>query len=326
MSPPSASGHGWHDWLLLVALTVMWGSAFALTKAAVDALAPDLVVLGRLALGALVLVVLWLWVRRAKWPSGIRLWLFFAAIAIVGNVVPFNLISWGQQHIDSGLAGLLMAVMPLFTLVLAHYWIPGERLTRTRVVGFAVGLLGVAVLLAPDIAISGTNGGRFVTATAAVLLAALCYAVSAILSQRRPASDIVSSAAATTAIGALVMLSVHRFSLPTSDLLGASAEALFAIVLLGVFSTALAAVFYFRLIERAGPAFVSQLNYLIPVWAVVLGAIVYGERPGVSDYLAMAVILAGIALSQFGRTTSVRRAQVRSAAVALSIRGSSRQT
>jgi drug/metabolite transporter (DMT)-like permease len=285
------------DWLLLVALTVMWGSAFALTKAAVDAVDPSQVVLGRLAVGALVLLVAWAIARRAQWPRGTRLWVFFVLIALIGNVVPFSLISWGQQHIDSGLAGLLMAVMPLFTLVLAHFTVPGERLSPTRVMGFAVGLTGVAILLVPDIRGLDQTGSRFALATLAVLLAALCYAVSAILSRLRPPSDVVSSATATTVIGATMMLFVVRPA-PQPELVVAAPGALVAIVLLGVFSTALAAVVYFRLIERAGPAFVSQLNYLIPVWAVVLGAALFGERPTTSDYLAMAVILAGIALSQ----------------------------
>jgi len=286
---------------MLVALTVMWGSAFALTKAAVASLDPGQVVLGRLAVGALILLLAWAVARRARWPRGTRLWVFFVLIAVIGNVIPFSLISWGQQFIDSGLAGLLMAIMPLFTLVLAHFMVPGERLTPSRVVGFAVGLAGVAILLGPDISGAGQAGVQFVSATLAVLLAALCYAVSAILSRLRPPSDVISSATATTVIGATVMLLVVRPDTPLPGIIAATPQALAALVLLGVFSTAIAAVVYFRLIERAGPAFVSQLNYLIPVWAVVLGAALFDERPTSSDYLAMVVILTGIALSQRGR-------------------------
>lgn len=292
------SARAWHDWLLLLALTVMWGSAFAMTKAALDAMTPATLVLARLAIGAALLVVWWLIARRARMPRGARLWVFFFLIAIIGNLVPFNLISWGQQYLDSGLAGLLMAVMPLFVLVIAHFTVPGERLTPARVTGFVVGLLGVAVLLGPDIAVTDGAGSRFVAATLAVLLAALCYAVSAILSRLRPASDVLSSAAATTLIGAVAMLMALRPEMPALTGLVDAPGAIAAVALLGVFCTALAALVYFHLIERAGPAFVSQLNYLIPVWAVVLGALLFGERPTPSDYLAMAIILAGIALSQ----------------------------
>jgi drug/metabolite transporter (DMT)-like permease len=286
------------DWLLLIALTVMWGSAFALTKVAVDVIDPEGIVLGRLITGALLLLFWWVISHRARVPRGARLWLFFILIALIGNVVPFSLISWGQQYIDSGLAGLLMAVMPLFTLVIAHYAVPGEHLTLAKVAGFGVGLAGVILLIGPDVAQSGLSGERFLPATLAVLAAAFCYAVSAILSRLRPASDIVSSATATTAIGALVMLMVVRPDMPALEVNTASSNALAAVGLLGILSTAFAALAYFHLIERAGPAFVSQLNYLIPVWAVALGALLFGEQPSSSDYLAMLIILAGIALSQ----------------------------
>lgn len=285
------------DWVLLLALTVMWGSAFALTKAAVAELAPATVVAGRLAVGAGLLLVWWRFGGR-HWPRDRRLWLFFVLIALFGNIIPFNLIAWGQQHIDSSLAGLLMAVMPLFTLLLAHVAIPGERLTAARIGGFFVGLIGVTVLLGPDIRLDGSAAGPFLPATLAVLAGALCYALSTILSRLRPASDATTSAAATTAIGALVMLSTWRPGTGVAEVAVSSAGPLVAVAALGVFSTALAAVMYFRLIERVGPTFVSQLNYLIPVWAVLLGGVVFGERPAFTDYLAMAIILAGIALSQ----------------------------
>lgn len=293
------------DWVLLLGLTVMWGSAFALTKAAVAELAPDTVVAWRLVVGAGLLLTWW-WVGGRRWPRDRRLWLFFVMIALFGNIIPFNLIAWGQLHIDSGLAGLLMAVMPLFTLLLAHFAIPGERLTAARTGGFMVGLIGVAVLLGPDIRLDGPAGSPFLPATLAVLAGALCYALSTILSRLRPASDATTSAAATTTIGALMMLSTLRPGADAAAVASVSAGPLIAVALLGVFSTALAAVIYFRLIERAGPTFVAQLNYLIPVWAVLLGAAVFGERPAFTDYLAMAIILAGIALSQRSPSGGVR--------------------
>lgn len=296
----------WTNWALLFALTVMWGSAFALTRAAVGQLSPEWVVQGRLIVGATVLLVWWRMSGRG-WPRGLRLWGFFVAIALFGNVLPFNLIAWGQQTIDSGLAGILMAVMPLFTLVLARLAVPGERLGVMRVSGFFVGLLGVAVLLGPDIPVDDTSDGGFVLAAGAVLAGAFCYAVSAVLSRLRPSSDVVSSAMATTVFGAALMTTTLSPAVGVGEYAGASVGALGAVALLGVFSTAVASVVYFRLIERAGPAFVSQLNYLIPVWAVIVGALLFGERPSTSDYLAMVVILLGIALSQLGPIWNTQR-------------------
>lgn len=299
MHRTTASLHPLSDWIHLLALTVMWGSAFALTRAAVGELPPEWVVQGRLMVGAILLSV-WCALSGRGWPRGRRLWWFFLLIALFGNVLPFNLIAWGQQSIDSGLAGVLMAVMPLFTLVLAHFAVPGERLNALRLFGFCVGLLGVAVLLGPDIGVSGAADPQFVLAALAVLAGAFCYAVAAVMSRLRPKSDVVSSAMATTLLGAAVMTSTLPPAIGLEQYTAASVGALGAIALLGVFSTAVAAVVYFRLIERAGPAFVSQLNYLIPVWAVLLGGLLFGERPSTSDYVAIAVILTGIALSQLG--------------------------
>ncbi|MDX1656490.1 MAG: DMT family transporter, partial [Candidatus Competibacteraceae bacterium] len=108
------------DWLLLLALVAMWGSSFLLTKLAVATLPPTAVVAGRLSIAALVLATMAL-VRGHRPPVSITLWGYFIAMGVVGSSLPFFLISWGQQHIDSALAGILMAVMPLVTLVLAHF-------------------------------------------------------------------------------------------------------------------------------------------------------------------------------------------------------------
>jgi len=120
----------------------MWGSAFALTTAVVESLDPRQVVLGRLAVGALVLLPAWAVAGQARWPRGTRLWAFFLLIALISKVIPFSLISWGQQFIDSGLAGLLTAIVLLFTLVLAHFTVPGER--RSAVLVCAVRLRRIA--------------------------------------------------------------------------------------------------------------------------------------------------------------------------------------
>jgi drug/metabolite transporter (DMT)-like permease len=142
--------HGLDDWGLLLALTVLWGSAFLFTKIAVGTIPSQQVAAGRLAVASCLLVPLALAVAR-KLPRDKRLWLFFLLIAVFGNALPFTLIAWGQRAIDSGLAGILMAVMPLATLSLAHYLVPGERLTAFRVGGFILGFAGVVVLMGPQV-------------------------------------------------------------------------------------------------------------------------------------------------------------------------------
>jgi len=298
------------DWGLLLALTILWGSAFLLTKIAVGSIPPHLVVVGRLAIAAAILVPLALVVSRGL-GSGKRLWLFLVMIALFGNALPFSLISWGQQFIDSGLAGILMAVMPLATLSLSHFLVPGERLTPYRAGGFLLGFLGVVVLMGPEALTGLADGSGQLLPMLAVLGGAVCYAVSSILARLRPSSDALSSAAATTLLATLMILPfvVGPASPPVAEV--PSLSSVTAVACLGIFSTALAAILYFRLIRSAGPAFVSQLNYLIPLWAVVMGVVFLGESPELRDLGALTLILGGILFAQLERRRT--RARVRSA-------------
>lgn len=282
---------------MLCALTVVWGSSFLFTKLAVAALPPEWVVSVRLGLGASVLLPMaWLLGRRRL--RGGRLWGFLLLIAVFGNLLPFSLISWGQQSIDSGLAAILMAIMPLVTLGLAHWLIPNEALNRFRLGGFALGFLGVTVLIGPQAAASvGGEQGR-VLPMLAVLAGACSYGLSAILARLRPASDALSTAGTVTLIAALLSV---PFALGADSEPGAvrlTAAVVWALLFLGVLSTAGAMLIYFRLIHSAGPAFVSQLNYLIPLWAVALGIIAGGERPSLGHLLGLVLILGGVVLAR----------------------------
>ncbi len=301
--------HRASDWVFLLALTVMWGSAFMLTKIAVGGLPPALVVAGRLALACVLLLgIAVVTVRRL--PKGGRLWLFYAGIAFFGNALPFSLISWGQRSIDSGLAGILMAVMPLVVLGLAHYLIPGERMTLYRAGGFLLGFAGVVVLMGPDALVELSEGQGQLVPMLAVLGGAVSYAIAVVLARLRPVSGVLSTAAATTLIATLLMLpvvfSTTDFTRPPEP----NMTELLAVGLLGVFSTAIATVVYFRLINSAGPAFVSQINYLIPLWAVAIGVLFLGETLQRSHLYALALVLGGIFLSQLERHRTARPEQL----------------
>ncbi len=295
------------DWALLLALTALWGSAFMLTKVALAGIPPGWVVTGRLALAAALLLPLAAW-RGALLPRDRRAWVFFALIAVLGNVLPFWLISWGQRGIDSGLAGILMAVMPLAVLALAHLFIPGEGLTRRRLAGFALGFVGVAVLFGPEALAEGfqapgSGAPGTLLAMLAVLAGALCYAVSAILARLRPAHGALPTAALVTllAAGLSLPLALAWEPLPT-QLPGWGAIS--AVAALGVFATATAAVVYFRLIAAAGPSFAAQLNYLIPPWAVAMGILFLGESPRPHHLYGLGLILAGVLVAATGAVAS----------------------
>ena len=286
--------HPLSHWLLLLALVAMWGSSFLLTKVAVSSLAPAQVVSGRLVLAAGVLLVLALLMGRG-FPRGGSAWSYLGLMAVVGNVLPFTLISWGQQRVDSGLAGILMAVMPLTTMVLAHFFIDGERMRRHRILGFTVGFVGIVVLVGPQALVQLGGSGEILVAQLAILGGALAYAVNTILARRRPQTDVWVTSASVLGFAAVL-------SLPMSVPLGLPAEmpggALLTVATLGLVSTAAATVGYFKLITLAGPTFLSQINYLIPLWAVLMGMVFLGERPDWNALVALVLILAGIGLAQ----------------------------
>jgi drug/metabolite transporter (DMT)-like permease len=283
------------DWALLLTLVLIWGTSFMLTKIAVATVPPATVVAGRLAISAGVLLAL-LRAAGLTLPAGRRIWLHFLALAVVGNALPFFLISWGQERIDSGLAGILMAVMPIATLVLAHFLVPGDRLTWGRSAGFLLGFAGIVILTGPAaLGELGGNRGTF-GRQLAVLGGALCYAANTIIARRLPPLNVMVVTAAVMAAASAAMIPVAI----AADAPWHPPEPLSvaAVAWLGLVSTALANVVYFRLIASAGPTFLSQINYLIPVVALVAGIVLLGEKPEARAFLALGLVLSGLVLAQ----------------------------
>ena len=143
-----------------MALVGLWGSSFLFTAISVATVDPISVVFYRLVLGALVLALV-VFARDQSFPRGLRVWVGFLMMAIAGNSLPFFLISWGQQTIDSGIAGMIMAIMPLMTMVFAHYLVEGETLNRYKIIGFSLGITGVALLLGPVFEGGGSGPGQW---------------------------------------------------------------------------------------------------------------------------------------------------------------------
>lgn len=290
------------EWGLLLLLVALWGSAFVLVSVSLDAFSPAAVTTGRLLIGAGVLLLVLLLTRR-RVPLAAPTWGFFVAIAILGNALPFFLIAWGQVAIPSGLSGILMAVMPLVVLLLAHFFVAGERLTGRRAAGFVVGFCGVVVLTGPEALAASFGRDAALLSQLAVLGGAMCYGIAAILARRGPRLHPVVLAAPVLSIAAIltgVVLSVSGAVGGPGAIVHAPVTFWpgFAMAALGALSTGLAAVVYFVLVHRAGPTFVSLINYLIPVWAVVLGAVLLDERLPPRAFAALGLILAGVVIAR----------------------------
>ena len=294
-----SSGRPIGHWLLLLAIVIFWGSAFGVNEIAIRDFTPLVLVSGRLILAALILTAL-LSFRGVSLPRSVRFWLFSLAMAIIGNALPFWLITHAQLTIDSGLTGILMAVMPLSTLLLAHIFLPDEKLSGRKMIGFLLGLIGIVVLIGPEALLELEGQGTAFWAQAAALLAALCYAANAIIARRRPAFDPITAAAGTMIVGALIMAPLGGRDLP-AEVMQASLTGLAAGAALTIMASVIAPIMFFKLIAVAGPGFTAFMNYLIPLWAILLGFVVLGEEPRWSALLALCLILCGLAISEWTR-------------------------
>lgn len=285
------------DWATLLLLTVFWGTAFMFNELALSSFGPSVLVAGRVLLAAACLFAL-LRLTGVRLPPPGPAWLPLGAMALLGTVLPFHLTAWAQQHIDSAVAGVLMAVMPLFVLTLAHIFVPGARITPPRALGFAMGFAGVAVLIGPD-ALRGLSGNTTLLGSLAVLGAAFSYALNTVLARRVAVSDPLALATGTLLAASVLAMPTAIVATPSTSL-APSGVAVGAVLFLGLLSTGLATVLYFRLIQGPGPTFVSLVNYIVPGWAVIAGALVLGEALTVHVYAGLALILASIAISEFG--------------------------
>jgi drug/metabolite transporter (DMT)-like permease len=274
----------------------------------VRSFSPSVLVTLRLTMGAILLTGV-IYARGMRLPWGGRFWLFSLLIATTGTCVPYWLISFGQQRIDSSLAGILMGLMPLTTMVLAHFFVRGERLNATKAAGFLLGFGGLIVLVGPTALLQLRGEGSELWHQLAVLGGAICYAVNAILARHRPAADPLVAAAGVMLMGSLVMLPIGGPAAP-AELAAVPAGPLIAMLALAVIATGIATVVFLKLVTIAGPSFTSFINYLIPVWALLMGVVFLGERPGLQAILALALILSGIGLSEVGNRRMIR-AEVR---------------
>ncbi|MCJ8054320.1 DMT family transporter [Shinella curvata] len=281
------------EWGLLIALSALWGGSFLFNGILVRELPPLTIVAARVALAA---IALWTIVRLSghSVPRSREVWLAFLGMGVLNNVIPFSLIVWGQTHIASGLASILNATTPLFAVIVAHVLTEDEKMTGGRLVGVLVGFAGVALMIGPSVLSDlGTN----VLAQLAVLGAAVSYAFAGIWGRRfrRMGLPPLLPAAGQVTASALIMLPVALVVDRPWTLAMPSQEAWLALFGLAVLATALAYVIFFRILATAGATNLMLVTFLIPVSAILLGALVLGEVLAPKHFAGMALIAIGLA-------------------------------
>jgi drug/metabolite transporter (DMT)-like permease len=286
----------------LVVLSVIWGSAFMLVKVVLEDVDPLTLVAGRLVFGAATLCVA-VAVTGHAFPRDLRAWRALVFLGLVNSVWPFVLLSWGQQHIDSSLAAILTASMPLSTVLLAHVWID-ERLTLDRTAGVLIGFAGVFVLIGGDLR-RVTDSSTL--AELAILAGVLGYSVGAVFAREYlQVADPIATAAGQALIGAAIMVPL-ALAIDRPFHLDLSTKHAVAWATLGILPSGIAYLLFFPLIRQVTATQASMVSYLIPITAVFLGALVLDERLSANSFVGMALIIVGVWIVNGGSRWRIHR-------------------
>lgn len=288
-----SSGSEAANWLMLLGLTLLWGTSFMFVSLSLESFSPIGVVALRVLLGALVLTG-FLWAKGLRFPRDAKSWLIFLMFGLLGNLLPFSFISFGQQSVSSGIAGLLMASMPLATMVLAHYLVPGESLNRYKILGFCLGIVGVLLVMYPSL----LGGHNTLLGITLILMASLSYSLNSVLVRRLPRFDPVVAGAGMLITGSLIIVPIWFIKdMPWQQ--AYSQQALLSVVWLGIGPTGIATLLYFAVIGNAGPTFLSNINYVVPVVAYFTGALMLHEVIEWQSLAALGLIISGIAVTRW---------------------------
>jgi len=261
-------------WIVFITLGVIWSSSFLWIKIGVQEIGPMALVAFRMLFGALTAVIIAAFLK-IQWPRDAKTWGVFAVLGPTSLAIPIFFISWGEQTIDSAVASILNATVPLFTLIIAHYWLHDDKITLQKAVGLLIGFAGVVVLLSEDLLASAHSS---VIGQAAVILASLFYAGSAVAARKytqhvdntaRGASALITATVFMWIVGPL---SERPFEFPSLPITWTAA------LWLGILGSGLAMIMLYYLIHEVGPTRASLVTYLFPVGGVILGVIFLDEH------------------------------------------------
>lgn len=271
---------------MLLCLSLLWGGSFFLAKIAVEFMPPVTLVFFRVLIAA---TILWLVLAvfgeslplHGSWP------LKFLGLGLVNNVIPFSLLFWGQQHIASGLASVLNAFTPIFTMLVAHQMTRDERLSTAKVLAGLIGICGVALMLGADAVLGATER---IVPQVACLGAALSYAIAATMAKRLKALPPLTIATGQLSGSTVILAPLILFTTSPTQLATVPSQIWGAIAVLAILSTALAYLLYFRILQRAGATNAALVTFLVPVSAILLGTVFLNERLEPNQWIGIVLI------------------------------------
>ena len=283
------------NWFLLILLSAIWGGAFTLNKMALDSFTPEVIVAGRLISGSVFLVALiyFLYKRFSINLAQINYYLF---MSLVGIVIPFIAIITGQKNIDSAMAGILMATMPISTILLSHIFLDDEKMNKQKFIGFIISFIGVFVLIYRDDLFINNSISETFESQLLVILGATLYAFAAIYGKKYKITDPLSASTGTI-LFATFFMTIYLIFIDQSKPSYSHLLLDMNILLLGVLCTAIATIIYFQILQSEGASFISMMNFLIPLWAILFGIIILNDQFSWNYILGLLVILFGIKLA-----------------------------
>jgi len=288
-------------YLTSAVIILVWGTAYTMVGHAVNYVTPAWIASYRTALAAVVLVA-YVMLRGHNFPAlSEKVWLWYIALGFLGMAGPFYLVARGQVHVESGLAGILAGIMPLVTIVLAHFFVVGERLNFRKTIGFVLGFIGIVILFMPDIdSLDLVHNWR---SQLLIILAACCYASATVIAKKAPHVAASVGAAMMAIFGAVISFTIACFSgFPESV---PPTPAILSIIGLAVGSTGLANILFLKLVQETGPSFVARINYIVPICSLVAGMIFLSEPFQWRAVIAMIVVIAGLIVAASASNTAI---------------------
>lgn len=288
------------DWGRLLLLGAIWGASFFFARIAVSEMQPLVLVFWRVAIAAVALQ-LYLAVAGPSFRLALPRWRMLVLLAICNNIVPFSLIFLGQTQLGAGLASVLNATTPFWTVLLANALTRDEKFSARKIVGVVIGIVGTAIMIGPDLLL---NVGGPVWPKFALIGASISYAFALLIAKRL--RDIPAPVIATGQLtaSAIIMLPVSLIGYGPSAMTAGGGTVWAAIVGLALISTALAYLLYFRLVADAGATNASLVTLIVPVSAILLGVTILGETLDIVEFAGITVIALGLVVID-GRLASL---------------------
>jgi drug/metabolite transporter (DMT)-like permease len=293
-------------WIVFVLLGLIWSTSFVWIKIGVQEIGPMALVSFRMLFGALTAVAIVVY-QKAPWPHDLHTWIKFVILGPINLAIPIFLISWGERTIDSAVASILNATVPLFTIVIAHFWLSDDKITFQKALGLLIGFGGVVVLLSKDLMASAQSS---VLGQGAVILGAVFYAVAAVFARKftqhvtGPARGAAPLITATIFMWLIAPNVEKPFLIPTLPLTWIAA------LWLGILGSAVAWLMFYYLLHEIGPTRASLVTYLFPVGGVILGVILLNEQLSWQLLVGTLLIVASLAVVNWKPVEKMKLRQV----------------